>query len=166
MSNKKFSRGIPANVPSDVKEFDKKINTQASTSISNNGASVFIIVMVLVVIGFIGFIVLNNSGNTQANSTPNTTAATTVNGQQIISMTAQATGYTPNIITAKANTATTLRVDATNDFGCTSGMRIPSLGISKNLSGVTDIALGAQAPGTTLNGTCSMGMYNFQIKFS
>ena len=51
-------------------------------------------------------------------------------------------------------------------FDCTSIVRIPKLNISQNLpiSGSTDIDLGTQKV-ATLQGTCGMGMYPFDITF-
>jgi plastocyanin domain-containing protein len=59
-----------------------------------------------------------------------------------------------------------LRLDTNGTFDCSAGVRIPSMGISKNLppSGTTEIDLGTPKV-ATLNGVCVMGMYSFQIDF-
>ncbi len=90
----------------------------------------------------------------------------TENSKQVIEITAKG-GYAPRISTAKANTPTILRVKTSSTFDCSSALRIPSIGYSKNLppSGTTDIELPAQAAGTTLKALCSMGMYNFSVQF-
>lgn len=90
----------------------------------------------------------------------------TDNGQQIIEVTAKG-GYSPRLTTAKANTPTILRVKTNSTFDCSSSLRIPSLGYSKNLppTGTTDIELPAQEAGSTLKALCSMGMYNFSVQF-
>ncbi len=86
-----------------------------------------------------------------------------VDGTQIVTLQAKG-GYQPRVSTVKAGIPTILRVNTTGTFDCSSALRIPSLKISKNLpaSGTTDIALGELKPGT-LDGTCSMGMYPFEL---
>lgn len=87
--------------------------------------------------------------------------------QQVIDLTAKG-GYTPTLINAKANRDTILRINTKNTFDCSTALVIPKLNIQKNLpvNGVTEISLGIQQPGAEIDGTCSMGMYNFKIKFS
>lgn len=88
---------------------------------------------------------------------------TLIDGMQIVTLRAKG-GYQPRVSTVKAGIPTILRVTTTGTFDCSSALRIPSLKISKNLpaNGTTDIALGELKPGT-LDGTCSMGMYPFQL---
>ncbi len=97
-----------------------------------------------------------------------TLGATVVNyeDKQIVELTAKG-GYSPAIVQASANKGTVLRVKTNNTFDCSSALSIPSLGINKMLppTGSTDINIGAQQAGTQIDGTCSMGMYNFSIKF-
>jgi plastocyanin domain-containing protein len=75
-------------------------------------------------------------------------------------------GFSPIHSIAKANIPTILRVDTEGTFDCSSVIRIPSLDLSENLpmSGTTDIDIGVQKV-ATLDGTCGMGMYPFDIKF-
>ena len=84
---------------------------------------------------------------------------------QIIEITAKG-GYTPRVSIAKAGIPTILRFNTNGTFDCSSSVRIPSLDIFKYLpqSGTTDIDLGIQSAGT-LNGSCGMGMYPFEIQF-
>ena len=88
-----------------------------------------------------------------------------IDEKQIIEIQAKG-GYTPRVSIAKANIPTILRFNTKGTFDCSSSVRIPSMGISKFLpqSGVTDIDLGIQKTGT-LQGTCGMGMYPFEIEF-
>lgn len=88
-----------------------------------------------------------------------------VDGKQIITISARG-GYSPKVSIAKAGVKTVIRFKTNGTFDCSSSVRIPSLSISKSLpaTGETDIDLGVQNVGT-LNGTCSMGMYNFEVKF-
>ena len=89
-----------------------------------------------------------------------------IDGKQIIEIQAKG-GYTPRKSIAKAGIPTILRMNTKGTFDCSSFVRIPSMNISKSLpqSGVTDIDLGTQNAGT-LNGSCGMGMYPFEIEFS
>ena len=88
-----------------------------------------------------------------------------VDGKQIIEMKAKA-GYFPMKVTAKAGMPTILRVHTSGTYDCSSALRVPSMNISKNLppTGTTDIDLGSPSAGK-LDGTCSMGMYPFEIDF-
>lgn len=88
-----------------------------------------------------------------------------VDGVQIIEIKAKG-GYQPRRSTAKAGTPTILRFDSKGTFDCSASVRIPKMDISRSLdfSGSTEIDLGVQ-PAGTLKGTCSMGMYPFEIEF-
>lgn len=90
----------------------------------------------------------------------------TENGKQIIEITAKG-GYTPRQTVAKANIPTIIRVKTNNSFDCSSSLRIPAINYFKNLepTAVTDIELPNEIAGSTLQGVCSMGMYNFTITF-
>jgi len=89
-----------------------------------------------------------------------------VDGKQIIEIHAKG-GYTPRVSNAKAGIPTILRFDTAGTFDCSASVRIPSMDISQFLpqKGVTDIDLGNPAVGT-LQGSCGMGMYPFEIEFS
>ena len=86
-------------------------------------------------------------------------------GKQIIEIRARG-GYQPRKSIAQAGLPTIIRFDATGTFDCSSAVRIPSLGLSKNLpsTGTTDIDIGTNLPGT-LKGSCGMGMYPFEVEF-
>ena len=89
-----------------------------------------------------------------------------VDGKQIIEITAKG-GYLPRNTIAKADVSTVLRFNTKGTFDCSSVVRIPSMDITKNLppSGVTDIDIGTQKV-ATLQGTCGMGMYPFEVTFN
>ncbi len=89
-----------------------------------------------------------------------------VDGTQIITINAKG-GYQPQKSTAKAGIPTIIRFDTNGTFDCSSAVRIPSMGISQTLpqTGSTDITIGAQQV-ATLQGTCGMGMYPFEIEFT
>ncbi len=90
---------------------------------------------------------------------------TVVDGTQYVDITAKG-GYAPRKSSAQAGLPTVLRVRTKGTFDCSSALRIPSLGYSRNLSQseVTEIDLGTPKAGT-LQGLCSMGMYSFLIEF-
>lgn len=90
-----------------------------------------------------------------------------VNGKQVIEITAKG-GYFPRQSSAQANIPTILKLATTGTFDCSSAIRIPSLNYSANLkpSGVTEIEIPAQQAGSTIQGLCAMGMYNFTISFN
>jgi plastocyanin domain-containing protein len=119
-----------------------------------------IIVAVALVVGAIIFV--NKAPKVEVASIDNVGI---VDGKQIIEIKAKG-GYLPRVSVAKADIPTVLRFNTDGTFDCSSSVRIPSLGISKILpnSGTTDIDLGSQKLGT-LQGTCGMGMYPFEIEF-
>lgn len=111
-----------------------------------------------------GFVITNqNAAQSSQTLASNVSIA---DGQQIITIMAKG-GFSPAMTTADAGVPTTLRVSTNGTYDCSSAISIPSLGYSKNLApnGATDIEIPAQVAGTTINGTCSMGMYNFAIAF-
>ncbi|OGZ62444.1 MAG: hypothetical protein A3C58_00820 [Candidatus Staskawiczbacteria bacterium RIFCSPHIGHO2_02_FULL_34_10] len=90
-----------------------------------------------------------------------------VDGKQIITINAKG-GYSPKLTTAKAGIPTVIKMETQGTFDCSSAITIPSLGYRNNLppSGETLIDVLPQNTGTTLQGLCSMGMYNFSINFN
>ncbi len=120
------------------------------------------IIAVVVLIG--GAIVLTQGGGKTNDNIP-VKNVTVVDGKQIIEVTAKG-GYLPEKSIAKAGIPTVLRFNTSGTFDCSASVRIPSMDISKNLpaSGATDIELGNPKLGT-LQGTCGMGMYPFEIEF-
>lgn len=89
-----------------------------------------------------------------------------VDGVQIVEIDAKG-GYSPRRSTAQAGIPTILRFNTEGTFDCSLSVRIPSMNISKMLaqSGSTDIDIGTQAT-STFKGSCSMGMYPFEIDFN
>lgn len=88
-----------------------------------------------------------------------------VDGKQVIEMNVKG-GYSPKKTIAKAGLPTVIKFNTNGTFDCSSAVRIPSMGISKNLppSGTTEVDLGTPKV-ATLQGVCVMGMYSFQIDF-
>ncbi len=125
----------------------------------------FAVITVVLVLGAGFLYIRNHTSSTPLVNTASAANVTIVDGQQIITINAKG-GYSPTSTTAQAGLPTTLRIATNSTYDCSSAMRIPSLGVSKSLppSGTTDISLGTPAAGT-INGTCSMGMYNFNLAF-
>ncbi|MEK7669194.1 MAG: cupredoxin domain-containing protein [Patescibacteria group bacterium] len=125
------------------------------------------ITSILVALVLIGGAFIFSKGNfkTINENVASVNNVTLENGVQIVEIKARG-GYTPRKSVAKAGIPTILRFNTEGTFDCSSSVRIPSLNISKNLplSGVTDIELGNSSLGV-LQGTCSMGMYPFEVDF-
>lgn len=121
-----------------------------------------ILASVIIVVGV--FVVANKNGAQSSQTVASNVSV--ADGQQIITMTAKG-GFSPATTTAEAGVPSVLRVSTIGTYDCSSSISIPSLGYSKNLApnGTTDIEIPAQVAGTTINGTCSMGMYRFAIAF-
>lgn len=128
---------------------------------SINKVGLVIIVAIMLAGAFLVY-----SSRDSTTSEPNSDVVTTEGDKQMINLTAKG-GYSPSVVSAKSNIETVLRVSTNNTFDCSSAFTIPKLGISKMLpaTGTTEFTIAAQEPGSEINGTCSMGMYRFKIKF-
>ena len=125
-------------------------------------ATIISIIAAIVLIG--GAFVLTRDGDTTP-QVANANNVSIVDGKQIIEISAKG-GYQPRKSIAKAGIPTVIRFDTKGTFDCSSSVRIPSMNISKNLpqTGSTDIDIGSQEV-ATLQGTCGMGMYPFEVEF-
>ncbi|MBI5004133.1 cupredoxin domain-containing protein [Candidatus Kaiserbacteria bacterium] len=123
-----------------------------------------IILSIIVAVTIIGgaFIMATRGSPSSADSAHNVSIE---DGKQIIEISAKG-GYFPKKSVAKAGMPTVLRVKTNGTFDCSSSLRIPSMNVSTFLppSGTTEIDLGSPQV-TTLQGTCGMGMYSFQVEF-
>lgn len=92
--------------------------------------------------------------------------AVMIDGKQVIDIRAKG-GYSPRVVTAKAGVETLLRMNTSGTFDCSASLVIPKLSYQKFLQpeGTEDIVISAEQAQGTLQGLCSMGMYNFQIRF-
>ncbi|MFA6364800.1 MAG: cupredoxin domain-containing protein [Candidatus Paceibacterota bacterium] len=88
-------------------------------------------------------------------------------GVQIIEVTARG-GYSPRIVSAKANAPTQLRMITRGTFDCSAAFVMPALHIRAMLpsSGSTSFDIPPQSEGSELQGLCGMGMYSFVIQFT
>ena len=126
--------------------------------------TVFSIILIIVLIG--GMAVLLREVSVTEVTTEQSNISM-VDGKQIIEINAKG-GYLPRNTIAKANTPTAIKIITQGTFDCSSAVVIPSLGYRKNLppSGETFIQIPPQKEGSTLQGLCAMGMYNFSVKFN
>lgn len=87
-------------------------------------------------------------------------------GKQVVEITAKGK-YSPRLTEAKAGVPTVIRLETNGTFDCTAQLTVPSVGFRQMLppKGKTDIALAEQKPGSKIKGICSMGMYNFEVRF-
>jgi plastocyanin domain-containing protein len=126
--------------------------------------AIYILIFGVIVSGFIIFLSRSNGQSSLPNADQGNNVSI-VDGKQIIEIGARG-GYSPRLSTAKAGIPTIVRFKTNGSFDCSSSVRIPSLNVSKLLpqTGLTDIDIGSPKTGPLL-GTCSMGMYRFEIDF-
>ena len=127
--------------------------------------SIFVSVVVSGLLIGVAFWFVSLSPNIDKNGVAVPTATIT-DGKQIIDISAKG-GYSPRKVVAKAGITTILRVSTKGTFDCSASLVIPKLSYQKFLqpSGTEDIAISAEQAQGTMQGLCSMGMYNFQIIF-
>ncbi len=128
-----------------------------------------VIITISIVIAIVVWVKIykKNNPSTVPNAISWSNVVVTNNKQEITVIASAWQGYIPRVTTAKAWIPTTLKLQAKNSYWCESAVRIPQLSYSKNLDpNWSDIVnLWEQKAWAILNGTCAMGMYNFQIKF-
>ena len=128
--------------------------------------TVSIIVTIALVIGM-GIVFLGQSKKdsnlTDAQSTQNVEIRDSV---QYVTINARG-GYSPKVSTAQANVPTKLVVKTNGTYDCSLALVIRSINYQKILpqTGEEIIDLGTPQDGT-LQGLCSMGMYNFAVNFN
>ena len=125
------------------------------------------IVSIIISVGLIGGAIVLSRGALvpNGNIVPENNVSI-VNGKQIIQIQARG-GYQPRRSTAKAGLPTVLRVSTSGTFDCSASLVIPKLSYQKFLqaSGTEEISISPEQAQGTMQGLCSMGMYNFQIRF-
>ncbi len=123
-------------------------------------ATIFSVFIAIAIIGGAAMFALRTP---EVASTANVTIE---NGKQIVEITAKGK-YSPRLTEAKAGIPTVIRMATDGTFDCTSQLTVPSVGFRQMLppKGKTDISLTEQKPGSKIKGICSMGMYNFEIRF-
>lgn len=126
-----------------------------------------IILSLLITVALIGGAVFLTRDNSKENSLGDTASIEMVDGKQIINMSAKG-GYSPRIINAKAGIDTVIKMKTEGTFDCSASLVIPEISYQKLLSptGTEEIEISKDKAKGTMQGLCSMGMYNFQIKFN
>lgn len=125
----------------------------------------FVVISVSLALALIGFAVFSTKKN-EGNETVPANNVSIVDGKQIVEITAKG-GYLPRRSQAQAGLPTILKFNTKGTLDCSSAVLISKLNIQQNLpvSGITDIDIGTQKTGT-LQGSCGMGMFPFEIVFS
>lgn len=125
-----------------------------------------IIIVTALVIG-IGIVFLGQSkNNSDSNGIQSAQNVEIRDGIQYVTINARG-GYSPKVSTAQANIPTKLIVKTNGTYDCSASLVIRSIGYQKILpqTGEEIIDLGTPQSGT-LQGLCSMGMYNFAVNFN
>lgn len=115
----------------------------------------------------LAFVIFNKPAGTNPRTAQLTNNVNNNKDQQTITITAKG-GYSPRNTTAKAGISTTLKIQTSGTFDCSSSLVIPSLKYRKSLppTGETIVEIPPQKAGTTIRGLCSMGMYSFTLNFN
>lgn len=126
-----------------------------------------IIASIIIALSLVGgsYLLTRNSSGAGPSMAAGVNNVTIVDGKQIVEINAKG-GYQPRKSIAKEGIPTIIRFNTKGTFDCSSAVRIPSMNISKSLpqTGTTDIDIGSGQLGT-LQGSCGMGMYPFEIEF-
>jgi plastocyanin domain-containing protein len=127
-----------------------------------------IIIIIALTIGIVIGIVFFGGESKESNSTTNTQTVQNIEKRddiQYVTINAKG-GYSPKVSNAEANIKTKLIVRTSDTYDCSAALIIRSIGYQKTLSqtGQEVIDLGTPQIGT-LQGICSMGMYNFSVNF-
>ncbi len=155
-----------------MKKWKLKSKQKMEQPRKNNTNSIVILVSITVIVmGLFGIILMLNKGDTNSNTSSQAILETSDNnvsikdGKQVIEILAKG-GYSPKKSIAKSGIPTVIKFKTNGTYDCSSSVNLPSLKISKNLPGTgeTEIDIGSQEAGK-LAGTCSMGMYFFEVEF-
>ncbi|PIR94835.1 hypothetical protein COT95_02025 [Candidatus Falkowbacteria bacterium CG10_big_fil_rev_8_21_14_0_10_37_6] len=131
----------------------------------SKNTSIVITVILIIFIGiiFFGGLKPKSGGSAVSDATENSQM---IDGVQYITINAK-TGYSPKISRALAGVPTKLIVKTNGTYDCSASLVIRSLGFQKILAqtGEEVIDVGTPQAGQSLQGVCSMGMYNFLVNF-
>ncbi|HEY4504075.1 MAG TPA: cupredoxin domain-containing protein [Candidatus Paceibacterota bacterium] len=132
----------------------------------NKTISIIITLALVVGIGIIFFGSFKSENNSNASTDGITTNSEIKNNIQYITINARG-GYSPKVSMAKSGIPTKLIIKTNGTFDCSASLVIRSLGFRKILAqtGEEVIDIGIPKIGQPLQGICSMGMYNFLVKF-
>lgn len=125
------------------------------------------LLLLAIILLYFGFFYKNSPKNPENPKVQQSSVVSIENDKQIIRIFSKG-GYFPAKVNASAGLNTVIRIETQNSFDCGNAFQIPSLNITKSLpqTGITDIEIPSQVPGSEINGFCSMGMYQLQINFN
>jgi plastocyanin domain-containing protein len=128
-----------------------------------NKSTILSIFIALILIGAV--LLLTEGEKSEGNRGSSDYTTTVIGNRQFVEVLARG-GYSPRVITAKANIPLTLKM-STDTFDCSAFVVIPAIGYrgTLNRNGSTDVLIPAQPAGTTIRGACTMGMYGFVINY-
>ena len=114
----------------------------------------------------IAAVTVSRGAGVNAAATSPTSNVTKVEDHQVVEIVAKGL-YTPRISVALAGVPTVINVLTKNTVDCTISFSIPKLRYRTTMpsSGITAVEVPPQKAGTTLEGVCSMGMYDFRVRF-
>lgn len=115
----------------------------------------------------LGIIVLNGSSRVDTISVSQEQNVEVRDGIQYVTIRARG-GYMPRVSSAASNIPTKLVIQTDGTYDCSLSLVIQSLKYQKILASTGEevIDVGTPAPGQSLRGVCSMGMYSFVINFT
>jgi sulfite exporter TauE/SafE/copper chaperone CopZ len=126
---------------------------------SGRKARVFFMVAGLIVI-WLGWINIVNGRYLLGNKLAARNNPVVESGEsQIVRITQNAYGYSPNVVTIKKGKPVKLIVNSTSAFSCASSLVIPSYGIGENLKAGENIIEFTPTEAGEIPFSCSMGMY-------
>lgn len=131
----------------------------------NKILSLIIIIVLFLAIGY--FAIFNSKENTNLGIDGNQIKNVEIKeGIQYIIINAKG-GYFPKVSNAKADIPTKIIIKTNNTYDCSLAFVIPSLKYQKMLpnKGITEIDIGVNKIGESIQGLCSMGMYSFIVNF-
>lgn len=125
------------------------------------------IVTLGLLIGIGSIFLIDSTKNTETASTQSGQNVEIRDGVQYVTIDASG-GYSPRVSSAQANIPTKLIIKTSGTYDCSAALVIRSIGYQKVLpqTGEEVIDIGTSQAGTSVQGTCSMGMYNFTVSFS
>ena len=124
--------------------------------------TVSIIITIAIVVGIGTLIFSQSKSSTDTKSVQNIEMR---EGVQYVTILAKE-GYSPSVTNAASNIPTKLIIKTSGTYDCSSALIIRSIDYRKTLSQTGEEVIDLGTPQTgTLQGLCSMGMYNFSINF-
>lgn len=124
----------------------------------------FVSIVIALTLIMLAVVFRQSSGGTPDGDVPENNVSV-VDGVQIVALRAKG-GYSPKASVAEAGIPTIIRFSTNGTYDCSAAVSIPSLKVQTLLvpSGTSEVDIGTPEAGT-LRGSCSMGMYPFEIEF-